>query len=97
MPSSKLWVFYQLLSLATANGEYAAAVASGRLSRDDAMRILIVRAEAISQAERGSMASVKAAVDDVTKAIQAFKCGQSKVVVAAINSPYDTVVSGPSS
>ena len=82
--------------LGHSNGEYAAAVASGRLSRDDAMRILIVRAEAISQAERGSMASVKAAVDDVTKAIQAFKCGQSKVVVAAINSPYDTVVSGPS-
>lgn len=83
--------------LGHSNGEFAAGVAAGFLSRDHAMRILIARVNAISHAEEGSMASVKASVHDVTDALQVFKGGTSRVVVAAINSPYDTVVSGPSS
>ena len=86
--------------LGHSNGEYAAAVAAGHLSLEHAMRLLITRAESLSKglsgAENGCMASVKASFEDVVQALQGFKSGDSQVVVAAINSPYDTVVSGPS-
>ena len=78
--------------LGHSNGEYAAAVAAGIWSMEEAMYILIKRAGALAFAN-GSMASLKCNETDVREALKHFR---GEVVVAAVNSPYDTVVSGPS-
>ena len=78
--------------LGHSNGEFAAAVAAGSLDLPNAMQMLVARAKALQTTADGSMASVKASEAEVTSVLESLDL---PVVVAAINSPEDTVVSGP--
>ncbi len=76
-------------------GEYAALVASGALELGDALRLIVVRAEATEDAAKktpGGMAAVmRIQLDDVRRI-----CGERGVVLAADNGPGQFVISGPS-
>ena len=71
-------------------GEYVAACVSGVMELDDALRVVAQRAHVMqTQPGSGSMAAVRADVATVSKHL-----GDLPVVVAAVNAPEQTVVSG---
>lgn len=70
-------------------GEYAAACVAGVLSVDDALRIVVRRAELFETLPAGSMLSVLASEAEVLPLLP------PAVTVAAVNSPGLTVVAGP--
>nr|WP_253780896.1 type I polyketide synthase [Goodfellowiella coeruleoviolacea] len=73
-------------------GEVTAAHLSGALSLADACRLVRARGEAMAAAPAtGGMAVIEASEQEVTDALAS--CG-APVVVAAVNSPTSTVVSG---
>nr|WP_269476273.1 SDR family NAD(P)-dependent oxidoreductase [Phytohabitans suffuscus] len=73
-------------------GEIAAAYVAGVLSLRDAVRITVSRSRALVEiAGHGAMASVMTGADQVAALLTAFP----DVVVAAVNGPASTVVSGP--
>jgi iturin family lipopeptide synthetase A len=70
-------------------GEYTAACLSGVFTLDDALRLVIMRGELMSQMERGSMLSISISEE----ALQSYL--QDSICLAAVNSPSSCVVSGP--
>ena len=75
-------------------GEYAAACIAGVVSLDDAARIVVARGRlAAALPAGGAMAVVEASEDETRAAIASLG---ADVVVAAINAPTNTVVSGVS-
>ncbi|CAJ1332049.1 unnamed protein product [Effrenium voratum] len=82
--------------LGHSNGEYAAAVAAGVMSLQDAMGILLVRANALKKLARdeaGCMMTIKATASDVAEELAA--ASMPEVVISGFNSQFDTVISGP--
>ncbi|CAJ1416735.1 unnamed protein product, partial [Effrenium voratum] len=81
-------------------GEYTAAVAAGAMSLEDGLRLVARRGELIDQkcdVGVGSMASIFATKEQVQKAMDEVKKDLAKgqvVVIAALNGPAQTVVSG---
>ncbi|MFI0901868.1 SDR family NAD(P)-dependent oxidoreductase, partial [Streptomyces sp. NPDC020983] len=73
-------------------GEIAAAVVAGALTLEDGARVVAVRAQALrALAGRGAMASLGIGLDEAERLL----AGHPDVVVAAVNGPSSTVVSGP--
>ncbi|TKA02938.1 type I polyketide synthase [Actinacidiphila oryziradicis] len=74
-------------------GEVAAAYVAGALSLSDALRVVVVRSEAIARtlAGRGGMASVGLSAEAAESRIAAWA---GRVAVAAVNSPVSVVLSG---
>jgi acyl transferase domain-containing protein/NAD(P)-dependent dehydrogenase (short-subunit alcohol dehydrogenase family) len=70
-------------------GEYAAACIAGVLSVDDALRIVVRRAQLFETLPQGSMLSVLATEDTIRALLP------PAVTVAAVNAPGLTVVAGP--
>ncbi|MEV5833567.1 type I polyketide synthase [Nocardia sp. NPDC052112] len=72
-------------------GEIAAAYVAGALSLADAARIVVVRSRALTEVSgQGAMASIGLSPSDVRERL----AGRAGVVVAAVNGPATTVVSG---
>ncbi|QXJ27023.1 SDR family NAD(P)-dependent oxidoreductase [Actinomadura graeca] len=77
-------------------GEIAAACVAGALSLADGARIVAVRARALrGLSGRGAMASLALGEDDTSEIISGLGGAADGVVVAAVNGPSSTVVSGP--
>ncbi|MFI1851539.1 type I polyketide synthase [Streptomyces sp. NPDC020480] len=73
-------------------GEIAAAVVAGALSLEDGARVVAVRSQALGVLSgRGAMASLAVGAGEAEEAIG----GREGVVVAAVNGPGSTVISGP--
>jgi acyl transferase domain-containing protein len=73
-------------------GEIAAACVAGALSLDDAAKVVALRSRALRQLSgRGAMASLLVAEADARE----LTGPAADVVVAAVNSPAATVISGP--
>ncbi|MEU5032523.1 acyltransferase domain-containing protein, partial [Streptomyces milbemycinicus] len=73
-------------------GEIAAAVVAGALTLRDGARVVALRSRALRVLSgRGAMASLAVGREEAEKAIG----GRAGVVVAAVNGPGSTVVSGP--
>ena len=73
-------------------GEFAAAVAAGVCSLEDAVRLVAARAQAMEELrERGGMASIGADLETVQSA---WPEGRDDLAVAALNAPDRVVVSG---
>ncbi|MFG3102531.1 SDR family NAD(P)-dependent oxidoreductase [Streptomyces sp. NPDC048182] len=73
-------------------GEMAAACVAGALSLEDAARVVAVRSEALRRLQgHGDMASLGTGAEQAGELI----AGRSGVVVAAVNGPASTVISGP--
>ncbi|MEU1669735.1 type I polyketide synthase, partial [Streptomyces sparsogenes] len=73
-------------------GEIAAAVVAGALTLEDGARVVALRSRALRVLSgRGAMASLAVGREEAEKAIG----GRAGVVVAAVNGPGSTVVSGP--
>lgn len=73
-------------------GEYAAACVAGMFSLEDGLRLIAERARLMqSVQQRGKMAVVFAPRSRVDKAIADW---QGKVVIAVLNGPENTVISG---
>ncbi|WP_299124660.1 polyketide synthase [uncultured Winogradskyella sp.] len=70
-------------------GEYVAAHLSGIFTLEDALRLITLRGQLISELPRGSMLSVRTSAEDLTDMLT------EKVSVAAINSDNLCVLSGP--
>ena len=75
-------------------GEYAALVASGALKFADALKIVSARGREmakVSMADNGCMAAISAPLDQVEEIL---KTVPGYVVLANINSPYQSVIGG---
>ncbi|MEV7523937.1 beta-ketoacyl synthase N-terminal-like domain-containing protein [Streptomyces sp. NPDC091371] len=73
-------------------GEYAAAVTAGALDLDEAARLVALRAGLMGELPPlGGMLATAAGPDALAPALE----GEPEVVVAALNGPADTVLSGP--
>lgn len=73
-------------------GEYAAAVTAGVLTLDEAAGLVVRRARLTAALPSGGgMTSVAAGADELAAVLAA----EPEVVVAALNGPADTVLSGP--
>ncbi len=75
-------------------GEYAALVAAGVLSFDEALRVVSARGREMSKVEmedKGCMAAVSAPLEKVTEVISSI---EDYVVLANINSPVQCVLGG---
>ncbi|MDN3355699.1 type I polyketide synthase [Actinomadura sp. DC4] len=73
-------------------GEIAAACVAGALSLADGARVVAVRARALRRlAGSGAMASLGVGAEEAAELID----GTEGVVVAAVNGPVSTVISGP--
>ncbi|MEL6859499.1 MAG: beta-ketoacyl synthase N-terminal-like domain-containing protein, partial [Pseudomonadota bacterium] len=70
-------------------GEYAAACLAGVFSMEDALRLVIKRGELMSRTDPGAMLAVSLPAEDLLKMLPA------NLDIAAINTPEQTVVSGP--
>jgi myxalamid-type polyketide synthase MxaB len=79
-------------------GEFAAAVIAGVLSLEDGVKLVAARGKLIQEKcdpEIGAMASIFASVSEVQAVISQLNfTGDSVAVVAAVNGPLQTVVSG---
>jgi [acyl-carrier-protein] S-malonyltransferase len=77
-------------------GEYSAMVAAGMLDWVDGLRLVTARGTAMAAAARAAPGSMAASVGPAPEVVDAF-CGAARrqpVVVANVNSPRQTVVSG---
>jgi [acyl-carrier-protein] S-malonyltransferase len=74
-------------------GHYAALVAAGSLSFASALELVCTRAELMAGVQGGGMASVEGLAHEPVQAICSTVAGEA-VVVAAVNGPRHTVVSG---
>ena len=73
-------------------GEIAAAHVAGGLSLQDAARVAALRSRAIAKlAGKGRMASIALSPDELAGRLEPYG---GRIVVAAANGPYSTVVSG---
>ncbi|MDG4860560.1 beta-ketoacyl synthase N-terminal-like domain-containing protein [Streptomyces sp. T-3] len=72
-------------------GEFAAAVTAGILTLEDAARLVCVRARCMDELPGGGMLAVRAAATEVADLVAEMP----DVVLAAVNGPTDTVLSGP--
>ncbi len=72
-------------------GEIVAACVAGVLTLEDALELVVTRARAIDAAPEGAMLSVRAGEGEVRRWIEEHP----DLVVAAVNSPTDVVLSGP--
>ncbi len=73
-------------------GEYAAAVYSGVMSLEDAVRLICARGRLMAtECERGSMAAVFASAADTRNVIETL---DSVIDIAAVNGPRNCVISG---
>ncbi len=73
-------------------GEYAAAAVAGVFSIEDALRLVVKRAQLMSDAPgEGAMLAISAGLETVTRAIAPYS---GVLSLAAINGPEDIVVSG---
>lgn len=81
-------------------GEYAALVAAGCLSWEDALAIVARRGRAMAAAARrqpGAMAAIAGLLEEqVTELCRRFSAGPGIVVMANLNAPRQVVVSGTS-
>ncbi|OLE25921.1 MAG: hypothetical protein AUG49_09440 [Catenulispora sp. 13_1_20CM_3_70_7] len=79
--------------LGHSQGEIAAAYVAGALTLADAVRVVVRRSSAVARgaAGRGAMAVLAAPEDQVRGYLEAWP---GKLVVAAVNGPASTVVSG---
>lgn len=71
------------------SGEYAAAVLSGVLSVEDAIKVLIARGQLMQSMQPGSMLAINAGEEAVKAVIKKYNCE-----ISLINSPDDVVASG---
>ena len=71
-------------------GEYAAAVISGVLSLEDALKIVMTRGQLMSESEKGSMLAVFTDEANMKQLLMEYK----RVSIAAINESKQIVVSG---
>ncbi|GGK32567.1 hypothetical protein GCM10010965_26860 [Caldalkalibacillus thermarum] len=72
-------------------GEYAAAVAAGMLSLEDALSLVALRGKLMQQTDtEGAMLAVRASESD----IKAYLVSHDKIDIAAVNTPSSVVVSG---
>ncbi|WP_432590040.1 SDR family NAD(P)-dependent oxidoreductase [Streptomyces sp. HD1123-B1] len=77
-------------------GEIAAACVAGALSLDDGARIVALRSQALRRlAGGGAMASLGIGEEQVAALLDRLGDRAASVVVAAVNGPASTVVSGP--
>ncbi len=75
-------------------GEYAAACVAGVMSLEDGLRLIAERARLMQSVKRqGKMAVVFASRDRVA---QSIKSAAGRVVIAVLNGPENTVISGDS-
>ncbi|NUS87679.1 MAG: SDR family NAD(P)-dependent oxidoreductase, partial [Streptomyces sp.] len=92
---AELWRFHGVVPAAVvghSQGEIAAAVVAGALSLEDGARVVALRSQALRVLSgRGAMASLAVGAEEAEKAIG----GRDGVVVAAVNGPGSTVISGP--
>lgn len=76
-------------------GEVSAAYAAGVLTRDDAVRVLLARGDALhTHATPGAMLAVAAGADEIRAAIEPL--GLTRTGIAARNGRQATVLAGPS-
>jgi acyl transferase domain-containing protein/acyl carrier protein len=74
-------------------GEIAAACVAGGLSLEDAMRVVALRSRALGEmAGRGGMMSVALSAESVAERLLQWE--DERVVIAAVNGPASTVLSG---
>ncbi|MYU19720.1 acyltransferase domain-containing protein, partial [Streptomyces sp. SID8361] len=77
-------------------GEIAAACVAGALTLEDGARIVALRSRALRQlAGGGAMASLGVGQERATDLLSGLGDRAAAVVVAAVNGPASTVVSGP--
>ncbi|WP_240450375.1 type I polyketide synthase [Streptomyces sp. 11-1-2] len=77
-------------------GEIAAACVAGALTVEDGARIVALRSRALRQlAGGGAMASLGVGEEQATELLSGLGDRAAAVVVAAVNGPASTVVSGP--
>jgi acyl transferase domain-containing protein/thioesterase domain-containing protein/acyl carrier protein len=92
---SELWASWGVrpdIVLGHSVGEYAAACVAGVMSLEDGLRLIAERARLMqSVKQHGKMAVVFAAQERVAKEI---KSAGGKVVIAVLNGPDNTVISG---
>jgi acyl transferase domain-containing protein len=86
------WGLRPSMMLGYSLGEYVAACLSGVLSLEDAIALVVYRAELISRAETGAMAAVPLGVDELRRRFDPERRGLD---VAAINGPETVVIAGP--
>nr|AAO65798.1 monensin polyketide synthase modules 3 and 4 [Streptomyces virginiae]ANZ52461.1 MonAIII [Streptomyces virginiae] len=90
-----VWADYGVTPAAVvghSQGEMAAACVAGALSLEDAARIVAVRSDALRQLQgHGDMASLGTGAEQAAELIG----DRPGVVVAAVNGPSSTVISGP--
>lgn len=73
-------------------GEYVAACIAGVFSLEDALKLIVARGKLMQQLPKGgTMVALMASQEQVTAVIGEYA---GKVVIAAINSPESTVISG---
>ncbi|MBL1097638.1 type I polyketide synthase [Streptomyces coffeae] len=94
-----VWAAYGVRPAAVvghSQGEIAAAAVAGALSLDDAARIVALRSRALRQLTgSGAMASLGLGRERLTELLSRLGDRADAVVVAAVNGPESTVVSGP--
>ncbi|MEO5875358.1 MAG: SDR family NAD(P)-dependent oxidoreductase [Streptosporangiaceae bacterium] len=91
-----VWASYGVTPAAVvghSQGEIAAACVAGALSLADAARVVAVRSQALRRLSGGgAMASLGVGADEAGKLLAGLT---SEAVIAAVNGPASTVVSGP--
>jgi [acyl-carrier-protein] S-malonyltransferase len=76
-------------------GEYAACVAAGAIKAADAMRVVIERGRAMAAMREGTMSAIIGLDEDAVAAVCAeVASAGADVVVANLNAPAQTVISG---
>jgi [acyl-carrier-protein] S-malonyltransferase len=76
-------------------GEYAACVAAGAIKAADAMRVVIERGRAMAAMREGTMSAIIGLDEDAVAAVCAeVTSAGADVVVANLNAPAQTVISG---
>ncbi|XP_035705542.1 phenolphthiocerol synthesis polyketide synthase type I Pks15/1 isoform X2 [Folsomia candida] len=77
-------------------GEFAAAVAAGMISPTDALTLVVTRSKLIDALPRAGMLVVGAELNTTLDAMdKAFKNEKKWLDIAAVNSPTQTVLAGP--
>lgn len=97
----KLWESWGVIPdyvLGHSLGEFAAAVCSGILTPENALKLVSERSQLIDSLPRGKMLVLKTDKDTVTQEMKRFSAGDSSRILdfAAVNSPQQTVVAGDS-